>query len=366
MTHGPFGTEARWLFDRRTDLVAFGGSALASLVLLAGGAAAGIATEPTPGWVFLLCVVAVDVAHVWSTAWRVYLDPEELRRRLLLYAGVPFAAWLVGVALHAVSAALFWRVLAYVAVVHFVRQQVGWMRLYRRRVPDATRFDGWLDEAAILAATLAPLLWWHAHLPRRFAWFVPGDFVPGLPEPVGTAALLLGGATLLAWLVRQLLRVVHEGVRALHTGKLLLVVSTAACWWLGIVAFDGDYAFTVTNVLVHGVPYLVLTFRWARMRASQGHGGMGGLLRVGALGFVSLAIAVAAVEEGLWDLLVWHDWLGVAVQTPPLALVFVVPLLAVPQATHYVLDAFVWRTRDGSNPQLAQALETAIAPRSSA
>ena len=31
--------------------------------------------------------------------------------------------------------------------------------------------------------------------------------------------------------------------------------------------------------------------------------------------------------------------------------VFLVPLLALPQATHYVLDGFVWRRR--SNPQLS-------------
>ena len=31
------------------------------------------------------------------------------------------------------------------------------------------------------ASTLYPLIWWHAHLPRGFAWMRDGDFVAGLP-----------------------------------------------------------------------------------------------------------------------------------------------------------------------------------------
>ena len=40
----------------------------------------------------------VDVAHVWSTAFVVYLDPAEWRRRPLLYGGVPIALFAGGVA----------------------------------------------------------------------------------------------------------------------------------------------------------------------------------------------------------------------------------------------------------------------------
>ena len=46
-------------------------------------------------------------------------------------------------------------------------------------------------------------------------------------------------------------------------------------------------------------------------------------------------------------------WLGFL--SRPATLSLVVPLLALPQATHYVLDAFLWRF-DGSNPRLAEYL----------
>ena len=120
-------------------------------------------------------MLAVDVAHVWSTIWRVHLDPAELARRPALYLGTPVLIWVGGVLLHSSSSAWFWRVLAYMAVYHFVRQQYGWVALYRRRLgAPVTRLGRVLDDAAIYSSTLYPLLWWHAHLPREFSWFIDG------------------------------------------------------------------------------------------------------------------------------------------------------------------------------------------------
>ena len=76
---------------------------------------------------------------------------------------------------------------------------------------------------------------------------------------------------------------------------MLVVLSTFLCWYLGIVLFDSDYAFTVTNVLIHGLPYMVLTYRHGRMRAAQPDGGrlLKATLRAGVVGFVALIAALA-------------------------------------------------------------------------
>ena len=123
-----------WLVSARWDVSVFGGSALLAAALLAWGAATGTLSGLTPPWAWVATVLVVDVAHVWATAYRVYLDPDELRRRKALYAGVPVAAYAAGVALYSASAGTFWRVLAYLAVFHFIRQQYGWVALYRRRL----------------------------------------------------------------------------------------------------------------------------------------------------------------------------------------------------------------------------------------
>ncbi|HEY6877298.1 MAG TPA: hypothetical protein VI299_04725, partial [Polyangiales bacterium] len=248
---------------------------------------------------------------------------------------------------HAFGALAFWRVLAYLAVFHFVRQQAGFMRLYARRNPAQTRLDGALEQVAIHASMLAPLIAWHARIPRAFSWFIEGDFVSA--EAVETAAqacypsaALFSAASLLAFAGRQLW-LLRRGT--LVPGKSVLMLATASCWWLGIVVFDSDYVFTVTNVLIHGVPYFVLTQRYAR---ASGRGLGARIATRGVLPALLVCLVLALSEEALWDRWVWHEhpeYFGEVFPLRPFWLTLIVPLLAVPQACHYVLDGFLWRVR---------------------
>jgi hypothetical protein len=354
----PMSAASPWLFSRRTDLLAFGGPALASVLLVVLGLGAGLGAADAPPVVWLLAVVCIDVAHVWSTAYRIYADPVELRRRPLLYLGVPLAAWLAGVGLHLHSAALFWRVLTYVAVFHFVRQQYGWVMLYRRRAGETGRLGLRIDQATIYAATLHPLVVWHASLPRKFHWFLAGDFVPGLPPFAARVSAVLTGLVFLAYLGKSLLEA-RRGFVA--WGKHLLVGSTALCWWLGIVAFDSDYVFTVTNVLIHGVPYFVVVYRFGRARYQGEKSPVAAVFRAGVPAFYGILLLIGFVEEGFWDALVWHDhpqFFGTwSLEPGRVALALVVPLLAMPQAVHYALDAFIWKVK--ANPVMRSELTLA-------
>jgi hypothetical protein len=316
----------------------FGGSALASLALLAIGAQLGMLHGDTPPWLWLVGVVLVDVAHVWTTTLRVYLDKREVMRRPALYFGVPLLCYALGLFAHAISSRVFWTVLAYTAVFHFVRQQWGWVALFHRRNPTA-RFDRVLDTLAVYAATLYPLAYWHAHLPRRFHWLIEGDFlfIPVLSPMLVAALQPVYVALLVLFCARQAQLALQ---RAFIPGKALVILSTFACWYLGIVALNSDFAFTATNVLIHGVPYFALTYRYGRVRTAQPEPAivLSRVLQLGVLGVLLLFGAVALGEELLWERWVWSDHpLG------RLALVFVVPLLALPQATHYALDGFIWK-----------------------
>lgn len=82
----------------------FGGSALLAVGLLAAGQLTGDLNGNAPLWVWMLGVLGVDVAHVWSTAYRVAADPAELcSRRKALYVSVLVLAWVGGVLLYAGS-----------------------------------------------------------------------------------------------------------------------------------------------------------------------------------------------------------------------------------------------------------------------
>jgi hypothetical protein len=344
-------TRRTWLFSAPIDLGVFVGSAALSLALLAL-VAVYAPDGDTPEWTWIAGVLLVDVAHVWSTAILVYLDPVERTRRPGLYTAVPLAGWLVGVALYSQGEAVFWRVLAYLAVFHFVRQQYGWVALYRARFGERSRAGVWIDGATIYLATLYPLAVWHAET-RSFAWFRAGDFAAGLPAAVATA---LGVAYAIAAAL-YVGRAIAQAPTGVPWGKHAVVVTTAACWYLGIVATDSDVGFTVTNVFIHGVPYLALVLVYARAVApSAPTSPASRLVRRGALPVLATLWAVAYAEELLWDRAVWHErgWLfGSAIDLSAWH-GLLVPLLAVPQITHYVLDAFLWRRR--SNPRLATAL----------
>lgn len=338
-----------WLFSRRVDLGMFGGSLLLSLLLLAVGAALGIVRADTPPWAFLWLVLGIDVAHVWSTLFRVYLDKEERQRHRALLVLTPLACGALATLIYSWSSHLFWRCLAYVAVYHFVRQQLGFLALYRRGSP-LPRGERRVEQALLLLSMLYPLAVWHSRLPQPFWWMIPLDFVRGLPQEwtVGLGGLyaLLG----LSYLRRQWQRA-RKG--QLQWGPLTLILATACCWYLGIVAIPSDFAFTVTNVTLHGIPYGVLTYGFARRRAQQDQSRSLGLRPLkrrstGILFFLAVVWSLAFLEELLWHGLVFHDQpalFGELSLLRPWSSALWTPLLAVPQLTHYVLDGVVWKRR---------------------
>ncbi len=345
-----------WLWDPRADLTVFGGSALLGLVISAAAVWWGVGALPEAGWILL--VLGVDVAHVHATWIRTYFDGVELRRHPLRYGLVPLLAYAAAVWLYQLGPLLFWRGLAYLAVFHFVRQQVGWVALYRARSGDTTRLTRFTDTLASYAATLFPLFYWHVHAAsKQSAWFVRGDFVV-LPLaawlPVATA---LWAASLGAFVLRELWRA--WWTRRVELGKSCVVLTTAVSWYVGIVAWDSDTVFTATNVLPHGLPYLWLLFVYGRRRAQAGDGWLPAAWLARGFGlFWAGLLLLAAVEELAWDRFVDHDraWLfGEGALLSASALGWLVPLLALPQLLHYVLDGLLWR-RSESRVRQAQSV----------
>jgi hypothetical protein len=337
-----------WLFSREIDLTVFLGSAVASVLLLVLGWQIGVLNEDSPDWTWVTAVLLIDIAHVWSTSFRVYFDIEELKRRAVLYTFVPIAGYAIGVALYSEGELVFWRALAIVAVFHFVRQQYGWVALYRRKLGETGRVTWWVDAAAVYLASVYPLAFWMSNLPRNFEWFVVNDFyaIPSIVESVLFPAYCVA---LAAYFSKSVYQYLANGF--INIGKDIVVATTAVCWYAGIVLFNSDYAFTVTNVIIHGVPYFALIYVYARARRRQA-GPVYKALSSNWLVFLATLWALAYVEELLWHRGVWHDrnWLFGSNWEVGYLKVFIVPLLAVPQLTHYVLDGFIWRRR--SNERL--------------
>lgn len=340
-----------WIYRPGADLLFIIGPAflVTALFLLLPAGVAGAEVSP---WMWLLLVAGIDVAHVYSTLWRSYFDGEERRKYGPLLFWIPVLAYLVGVALHMVGPLLFWRLMAYLAVFHFIRQQYGFLSLYARH-QNRPAWERRLDAATVYAATLYPLLHWHTHLPRPFHWFVEGDFL-ALPYPWLAQVGSVVYALLLAAYLGKEAYLTLQG-RPFNLPKNLILLGTVLSWYIGIVYLEGDLAFTATNVIAHGIPYMALVWFYGKKKhAKRTQDSL--LKRVFRWYylpiFVGVLIALAYVEEGFWDALVWRDHLHLfpwAEALPQLMrhgeLSLVVPLLAVPQVTHYVLDGFIWKIR---------------------
>ncbi|WP_153796037.1 hypothetical protein [Foetidibacter luteolus] len=307
---------------------------------------------PDTWWVIL--ILLIDVAHVYSTLYRTYFDRQIFHQQKGLLFGIPFIAFIAGVVFYSISSILFWRLLAYVAVFHFVRQQYGFLRVYSRK-EEKNNWYNRIDSLTIYAATVYPLLYWHFSDNRNFNWFTEGDFVNV------KSATLLAVATTLYWLTIALYLVKEVvfcfSTRSINLPRITVIAGTALSWYFGIVYFNGDMAFTLLNVVSHGVPYMALIWLYGKKNYTLPTSKAGGFLRLvfsqyGVLLFVGIIFLLAYVEEGLWDIAVWKERANVfaafhfiKVNVSDKMLAFIVPLLALPQITHYVIDGYIWRIR---------------------
>jgi hypothetical protein len=345
-----------WLVSPRFDLAMVGLPALGTaLVALAPNA-----TGYPPLWAFLLLVVAVDVAHVWSTLYLSYLDREAFaRRRLLFLLPIPVAV-LVSWRLHLYSPELFWTLLAYFAIHHFAAQQLGFIALYRTLAGDRDPLDRRLDWWTLWVGALGPVVWWHASPDRDFDWFGNGEVFlvtldPAVKPDILAVMVVVGGL----WVGRQVW-LARRG--RLNPGKVAWMTAVWLSWAIGVGMAGHPLVSLAAINLLHGGPFLALVWRRCNHRwQGRTSGAASPVLawlsqKRAVLAFYALVLCLGAIESGIWD---WTTW-GVYLQPlfgwetltlrPPLE-ALLVGVLATPQIVHYYLDRWLWKL-DGSNPDL--------------
>jgi hypothetical protein len=305
---------------------------------------------------WLVLVLLIDVAHVYSTLFKMYFVAQPTPERKLLLATVPICCAVIGILLYSSSELLFWRCLAYLAVFHFARQQYGFMRLYSRHDENKSSTQVYY-KFFIYAFTIIPILIWHLEGPRKFNWFVENDF---MYFPFEKAALFFKFSFKGVFLIYIAFELLQITKRAFNLPRCALLLGTALSWYVGIVLYDGDLSFTFLNIAAHGIPYMALVysenhtdFSLGRFKISRGT-----WQRYGLILFICVIVSAAFIEEGLWDALVWREHANLFSVFYFLQqidqhtfLSFAVPLLSLPQTTHYVLDGFIWKRKKSASPE---------------
>lgn len=308
---------------------------------------------------YVLVVLGLDVCHVYSTLYRTYFDSDEFRAHRRLYLGIP-ALWIVsGLSIFHYANDLFWVVVTYAAVFHFVRQQYGFFMIYAREDRGLSKAWRYLERAAIYSATIYPLLYWHTHT-KSFTWFFEGDFfrftLSPLWERVAFVLYILIGV---AYWGRQLQIWWRTG--GFNVPKNSIALGTYLAWYTGIVALNSGVSFALLNMVLHGVPYVALIWVYAHRKVERERKpwlifGLPARTVFSAAGlplFLGLLALFGYCEEAAWSALYTqaeaplYSWVWTIL--PRLenetAIGFWLTVLLTPQMTHYLLDGFIWRLR---------------------
>jgi len=292
-------------------------------------------------WLFL--IVFIDVAHVYATLFKTYFLKSQFQKRKQLLVALPVICFLTGMLLFAFGSLVFWSVLAYVAVFHFIRQQYGFMRLYARKEVK-TKANVYADNLVIYTATVYPMLYWFLSSPRKFNWFVEQEFFRSENHQL----LFVLGWIYAVIIVFYIIRVVYKSVKThyFNIPKHAIIVGTALSWYFGIVYFNNDLAFTVLNVVSHGIPYMALVYlKEIDSKPKEELGILNELKRFkGILIYIAILLVIAFSEEYLWEILVWNEQFSYHFNASAWQFLLV-PLLTVPQFTHYLLDGFIWKSK---------------------
>lgn len=308
-------------------------------------------TEIFP-WSWILIVLSIDVAHVYSTVYKTYFKPQGWQDHRLKMIVIPILTWMAGIMAYSISVKLFWTLLAYFAVFHFIRQQYGFFRLYSRK----SLSEKWLRRflnLTIYAVTVIPILIWHARGQQNFNWLTAGDFMYiNLPALVPFLNVLLA-LILLLYSYAEYREKQLNG--SWNTPRMLLTFATGFSYYVSVVLTNNDFIFSLVNVIGHGIPYLALVW-YSEKRVTDGRSTS--FLQYifskwGWILFYVIVFGMAYFEETIWDVFVYREhpdgfgWLYSTFEAvdDEQILTLLVPLLIMPQVVHYILDGYIWKKK---------------------
>ncbi|OXA69812.1 hypothetical protein B0A58_15210 [Flavobacterium branchiophilum NBRC 15030 = ATCC 35035] len=288
---------------------------------------------------WIVIIIGIDVAHVYATLFKTYCHSNNFKKNKKLLTLTPLFSLLISVLLFVFASRYFWSIMAYIAVFHFVKQQYGFMRLYARH-EIKTPLAVVSDKIIIYAATLYPMSFWMMSNNRNFNWFVANEFIhyqnPALAQILKISYYII--------ITYYTLYIIYNYItkKQFNLPKNILIYSTILSWYLAIVHFNNDFIFTVLNVISHGIPYISLIYINEIASKTLSPKNIPALFQSKFIWFITFLLFLAFSEEFLWDILVWQEHLSISFNANALHFI-TVPLLTVPQLTHYILDGFIWK-----------------------
>eukprot|EP01065_Artemidia_motanka_P012761 TRINITY_DN17047_c0_g1_i1.p1 TRINITY_DN17047_c0_g1~~TRINITY_DN17047_c0_g1_i1.p1 ORF type:complete len:374 (+),score=27.53 TRINITY_DN17047_c0_g1_i1:58-1179(+) len=306
-----------------------------------------------PLWVYLPVIVGLDVGHTWATYVRGYMDSAQRGRHSLEYLVLPPVLAVVMMVGGWLDAAVTWNITGYLAIAQCFRQHWGLVSLYRRKTAEPS--DAGIDFWTLAAGLVCPVALWHADVHRSMDWFmldVPLLVqLPGWTEPL---AILIWSVTGLVYVARQAVLYANGHVNFF---KCLCMANAWLSWGVGILIPHRVLAILFL-VLPHAIPSYVVALlscraRWRSRKPAGAGGQFAKWLTTRWWTFVGFLVAVAVVEEILWEVFVWREWTHdmFTLDFNTLGHQVSLALLGLPQTVHYCLELLLWDKTWGHNAE---------------
>ena len=136
--------------------------------------------------------------------------------------------------------------------------------------------------------------------------------------------------------------------KKINLPKHLLIIGTIVSWYLSIVYYNNDLIFTLFNVITHGIPYMALVYFTEIKSKNTNFKFLGNLNTKNSWKYhILVLLIIAFIEELIWEITHWQENFEFTNEflVNQKYLWFWIPLLALPQLTHYILDGFIWKNK---------------------
>ncbi len=290
-------------------------------------------------WVDWLFTALIDAPHAFSTGYRIFSDPAQLRKQSSLFIGLPIAVVLTLIFAFKASELWTFRAITYLNIYHLIKQQYGWIRYSEIQSNISHKINKRLLSFMIYNFTLVPILLWHFDpaVQNRVGWIFQNDLLTYPSENI-FSILMIFHWLLNGFFIFKIFQHLRKG-HSVSMGQVIVLGSTWLAWYGGIVLKIGGDETLLIDIL-HVVPYLGLTFFVYKKQ----------IFEVKKTSFISFYFPLA-----LLGLIGTSLYTFYTTQNNMTLGLIVLSCLAGISVTHYILDGFIWRLNQ-KNPAVEKWL----------
>lgn len=267
----------------------------------------------------------IDSGHVYTTAWRTWLHPEEVRTSSgywlfpLLFLAL-FSVWFY------LEIPYLWAFVVYATFYHHARQVYGFSKWYQK----LNRRSDRVSDYAVYLMALFPLIIYHFRPEAIGSYYTENDLFLYPWEEMRDTLLLIYLALVLSWIFREY-RLWRNGTREVNR------ILSIACPGI-IYAYCFLVGTTVTQILfpllfLHGIAYFAVMGQ-SLSRTQK---------RFSGKYLAIMTVLVTALMFGLMEAWFEENIVPRSLGENPWLSSLVVGFSLTPLFCHYAFDAVIWR-----------------------